>query len=128
MLAMIQISSEKAGSSNCRPGPILRVVDHNGPYGNFSPENGRELFYLAPTRQIMVVTYSAQGESFGASKPRLWSEVRIADRPNARDYDLHPDGERFAVLMPAQEQVEQERDHVVLIQNFFELLRQEVGN
>ena len=28
MLAMIQISSEKAGSSNCRPGPILRVVDH----------------------------------------------------------------------------------------------------
>ncbi len=27
MLAMIQISSEKAGSSNCRPGPILRVVD-----------------------------------------------------------------------------------------------------
>ena len=30
MLAMIQISSEKAGSSNCRPGPILRVVDHPG--------------------------------------------------------------------------------------------------
>ncbi len=29
MLAMIQISSEKAGSSNCRPGPILRVVDQS---------------------------------------------------------------------------------------------------
>ena len=89
--------------------------------------NGKELFYLAPTRQIMVATYSAEGESFGASKPRLWSEVRIADRRFAREYDLHPDGERFAVLM-SQEPVEQKRDHVVLIQNFFELLRQELGS
>ncbi len=41
---------------------------------------------------------------------------------------MHPDGERFAVVMAAQEQVEEKRDHVVLIQNFFELLRQEVGS
>ena len=74
----------------------------------------------------MVVTYSAEGESFGASKPRLWSEGRIADLPFGREYDLHPDGERFAVLMAAQEQVEEKRDKVVLIQNFFELLRQEL--
>ena len=90
-------------------------------------ENGRELFYLSSTRRIMVVTYSAEGESFRASKPGLWSEVRIADRPFAREYDLHPDGERFAVLMAAQEQTEQKRDRVVLIQNFFELLRQELS-
>ncbi len=91
-------------------------------------ENGRELFYLAPTRQIMVATYSAQGDSFGASKPRLWSEERIADRRFALAFDLHPDGERFAVVMAAQEQVEEKRDHVILIQNFFELLRQELGS
>ena len=91
-------------------------------------ENGRELFYLSPTRQIMVATYSAEGESFEASKPGLWSEVRIAARPFDRVYDLHPDGERFAVLMAAQEQVEEKRDHVVLILNFFELLRQELGS
>ncbi len=73
----------------------------------------------------MVATYSAQGESFGASQPRLWSEERIAERPFVRQFDLHPDGERFAVLM-AQEQVEEKRDKVVLIENFFELLRQEL--
>ena len=89
-------------------------------------ENGKELFYLSPARQIMVATYSAEGESFGASKPRLWSEGRIADRSFAREYDLHPDGERFAVLMAAEEQKEEKRDHVILIENFFELLRQEL--
>ena len=89
-------------------------------------ENGTELFYLSPTPQIMVVTYTAEGESFRASQPLLRSEGRIAGRRFARAYDLHPDGERFAVLMPAQEQVEEKRDKVVLIQNFFELLRQEL--
>ena len=88
-------------------------------------ENGKELFYLAPTRQIMMVTYSAEGESFGGSQPRLWSEERIAERPFSRGYDLHPDGERFAVL---KELVEEKPNKVVLILNFFELLRQEVGS
>ena len=91
-------------------------------------ENGKELFYLSLTRQIMVATYSAQGESFATSKPALWSEERIAERQFAREYDLHPDGERFAVLMAAQEQVEEKRTHVILIENFFELLRQELGS
>ena len=89
-------------------------------------ENGKELFYKSPAQQIMVVTYSAEGESFGASQPRLWSEGRTASRPFTRDYDLHPDGERFAILMAGDGQPEEKRDHVVLIQNFFELLRQEV--
>ncbi len=91
-------------------------------------QNGKELFYMAPTRQIMVVDYSAEGESFEATRPRLWSEVRIPNRAAALEYDWHPDGERFAVLMAAQEQVEEKRDKVILIQNFFELLRQEVGS
>jgi len=88
-------------------------------------ENGWELFYLSGNQQIMVATYSAEGESFKASKPGVWSEVRIADRRFDRVYDLHPDGERFAVLMAAQEE---KRDHVILIENFFELFRQELGS
>ncbi len=89
-------------------------------------ENGKELFYKSPAQQIMAVTYSAEGESFRASQQRLWSEGRIASRPFTRDYDLHPDGDRFAVLTRAQNQAEEKRDKVVLIQNFFELLRQEL--
>jgi hypothetical protein len=42
---------------------------------------------------------------------------------NARVFDLHPDGRRFAVLKAAEQQVEESRDKVVLIQNFFDELR-----
>ena len=123
------------------PGPGRKWQISNG--GGKTPiwsDNGRELFYVAPTRQIankpdndgriMVATYSAEGESFEASRPRLWSEVSIwtSDRKSYSDYDLHPDGERFAVKIAAEEQVEEKRDKVVLIENFFELLRQEVGS
>ena len=43
--------------------------------------------------------------------------------PLTRPFDLHPDGQRVAVLKAAEEQAEETRDHVVLIQNFFEELR-----
>jgi hypothetical protein len=33
-------------------------------------------------------------------------------------FDLHPEGRRFAVLRAAEE-IEERRDHVILIQNFF---------
>ena len=91
-------------------------------------KNRKELFYLAPTRQIMVVTYTAEGETFERSQPRLWSEVRIAGGSFFRGYDPHPDGERVAVLTAADGEVEEKRDKVVLIENFFELLRQELGS
>ena len=38
-------------------------------------------------------------------------------------FDLHPDGQRFAVLRAAEEQAEVKQDKVILIQNFFDELR-----
>ena len=46
----------------------------------------------------MVVTYSVEGDSFRAGRPRLWSEGQFTDRGLGRNFDLHPDGKRFAVL------------------------------
>jgi hypothetical protein len=40
-----------------------------------------------------------------------------------REFDLHPYGERFAVLKLAEEQPGEKRDKVVFIKNFFEELR-----
>ena len=51
----------------------------------------------------MLTTYRVDGEAFRADKPKR-SEARYSRRtgPFSRDFDLHPDGERFA-MSPAAE-------------------------
>jgi hypothetical protein len=70
----------------------------------------------------MVVSYSVEGDSFKADKPRLWSEQAILLRPRERSFDLHPDGERIAAAVLAG-QAEEKVDHVTFIFNFFDELR-----
>jgi hypothetical protein len=62
------------------------------------PRIRRELFYRTDDQKIMVAGYASEGGSFRAEKPRLWSEGQLAFRVIARNFDLHPDGQRFAVL------------------------------
>jgi hypothetical protein len=84
--------------------------------------NGRELFYQGPNG-IMVVSYSAKGARFVADKPRLWSDHRIFNPGGpAKNYDLAPDGERFAVFEPPEGEQKPET-HVNLLLNFFDEVR-----
>jgi serine/threonine-protein kinase len=85
----------------------------------------RELFYTTPDRQIVVVPYTAEGDAFRAEKPQLWSERRYLATTGvaARSYDLHPDGNRFALTAIPEAQVESRRDKLVFIFNFFDVLR-----
>ena len=73
--------------------------------------------------RIMVVPYTVDGGEFRAEKPKPWSDERFAAPPNIFSLDLHPDGERFAVVTslttPGTRQ-----DKVVFILNFFDYLRQ----
>ncbi|MBI3490439.1 MAG: protein kinase [Acidobacteria bacterium] len=82
-----------------------------GPGGKWQISTGRglvptwsrtkhELFYGTANGQIMVAPYTVEGDSFRAEKPRLWSDGRFVVRAGNRSFDLHPDGERFA-LAPA---------------------------
>jgi Tol biopolymer transport system component len=84
----------------------------------------RELFYAADF-QIMVVPYVAEGDAFRAERPRLWSERRYSrgSRPSARRFDLHPDGNRFAISVVPEGQPETRRDKLVFIFSFFDELR-----
>ena len=82
----------------------------------------REFFYHALDDRIMVASYTVDEDSFRAEKPRLWSERRIPVRRSVRTFDLHPDGQRFA-LVKAPETADTQ-GHVVLILNFFDYLRQ----
>ena len=87
----------------------------------------RELFYRDEDSRIMVATYTANGDTFVADKPRVWSEKRLANTGLTPLFDLAPDGKRFAVLV-AEEGREPPavQNHVTLILNFFDELRRRV--
>ena len=74
----------------------------------------------------MVVPYSVEGNAFRAEKPRVWVDARFTPRsrtgPN-RHFDLHPDGERFALAPIVTTAEEVKRDKVVFVFNFFDELR-----
>ncbi len=82
-----------------------------------------ELFYRNPEFRLMVAPWTASADTFRAEKPQEWSHVPVPQPgPGVGTVDLHPEGERFAVVKAADEHNEK-RDKVVLIENFFEELR-----
>jgi Tol biopolymer transport system component len=89
--------------------------------------DGRQLFYERPADdRIMVVDYTARGDSFVAGKPRVWSDKQIS-APSVLNLDLHPDGKRFAVI-PAHEATTQEKGsvHFTFLLNFFDELQRKL--
>jgi len=114
------------------PGPSGRWQISSG--GGWFPrwsKNGKELFYRTtfnltrgPDCKIMVVTYTVSRESFHADKPRLWSPGQFTDLGVFVNFDLHPDGKRFAVLKaPGTESQSGPNNKVNFILGFFEVLR-----
>ncbi len=75
----------------------------------------------------MAVTYSVEGDSFRAGRPRLWSEGQLTDRGFSQNFDLHPDGKRFAVLKAGEGTEAQEVTHVNLVTNWFDEVRRRVA-
>ena len=104
------------------PGGKWRISSGGGSSPTWS-RTRRELFYLAPDGKIMVAPFTVEGDSLRAEKPRAWSEGRVAAMTGSRFFDLHPDGQRFAVLKAADEVTQARRDKVVFIFNFFDELR-----
>ena len=82
----------------------------------------RELFYDL-NGQIMVAAFTVEGESFHAARPQLWSDGRHQTRGSNRMFDLHPDGQRFAVAPVAQTAAGAKPDKAVFVFNFFDELR-----
>jgi serine/threonine-protein kinase len=106
------------------PGPGGKWQISTG--GGFNPtwsRTKREIFYGFFDGQIMVAPFTADGDSFHAEKPRLWAEGRYQMRGGNRMFDLHPDGERFALATASQTPIGAKLDKVVFIFNFFDELR-----
>jgi Tol biopolymer transport system component len=97
-------------------GARIQVSASGGLSPHWSPK-GQKLFYRTDDGKIVVATYSASGDSFRADKPSVWSEGPVVA------FDVHPDGQRLAVLKTAATQSPASGRSIVLILNFFEELR-----
>jgi hypothetical protein len=70
----------------------------------------------------MMVSYSVSGDSFQiVDKPRVLPDSRFSPRVVGRSFDVHPDGERFALAKAATAGANP--NHVTFVFNFFEELR-----
>ncbi len=107
------------------PGGKWQISSTGGRFPTWS-RTGKELFYLAPDQKIMAASYASEGDSFRAEKPRLWSESArgtVDAGVFTRTFDLHPDGQRFAVIKASESTADAKTDKVVFILNFFDELR-----
>ena len=105
------------------PGGKWQISTGGGVLPRWS-RNGKELFYRTPDNKIMVVTYTAASDSFHADKPRHWSPGQFTELGLfTYNFDLHPDGKRFAVLKAPGAGHTAAANKVTFIFNFFDEVR-----
>jgi Tol biopolymer transport system component len=100
------------------PGGKWRVSTDGGTEPRWSA-TAHELLFLNQGR-VMVASYTVAGDSLRMDTPQVWSPTN--DRVLGSGYDLHPDGQRLA-LLAAPDQGRVVRDKVVFVFNFFDYLR-----
>jgi eukaryotic-like serine/threonine-protein kinase len=105
------------------PGGKWQISTEGGTEPAWNP-NGRELFYRSGDRMMAVDIATQPGFSVG--KPRVLFEGQYEPTPATfPNYDVSPDGQRFLMLKPSeQEAAAQTQINVVL--NWFEELKRRV--
>ena len=88
--------------------------------------SSKEFFYRTTDSKIMVAAYTTTGDSFHADKPQLWSPGQFTGRGPYSNFDVHPDGKRFAVLKAPATGETSPVNKVSFILNFFDELRRKV--
>jgi len=97
-------------------------ISNSGAVGFTWSRNGHDLVYHSGD-QMMAASYTVNGDTFVAEKPRVW----IARLGTIRDWDVAPDGKRIVVLAPVESAEAPKQEHeVVFLENFFDYLRQRV--
>ena len=105
------------------PGGKWQISTEGGTEPVWNP-NGRELFYRSGGK-MMAVDISTQS-SFTVGKPHMLFEGQyLPTTGTSPDYDVSPDGQRF-LMLKAKEQVETASKQIVVVQNWFEELKQKV--
>ena len=105
------------------PGGKWQISTEGGTEPVWNP-NGRELFYRSGNKMMAVDIATQPG--FSAGKPRMLFEGPYRPTPVTNpNYDVSPDGQRFLMVKPSeQEQAAPTQINVVL--NWFEELKRRV--
>jgi Tol biopolymer transport system component len=104
------------------PGGKWQISTGGGRYPKWS-RTSKELFFRTLDSKIMATPYTVTGESFSPGKPQLWSSGQFTERLGSVNFDLHPDGKRFAVLKVPATSETSPANRVTFIFNFFDELR-----
>ena len=105
------------------PGGKWLISTEGGTEPAWNP-NGRELFYRSGDK-MMAVDIATQ-PSFAAGKPRVLFEGRYERSPaSSPNYDVSPDGQRFLMLKPSEEEAAAPMQINVVL-NWFEELKRRV--
>ena len=105
-----------------------QISNAGGAYPIWS-SNGRELFFRSEDNRIMVATYAAKTDSFVPNRPRVWSDIRLANfgAIGVSNYDVAPDGKHIAALIPVESpEAQQTQSHVIFLENFSDELQRKV--
>jgi len=84
--------------------------------------NSRELFYQSLDQRVMAAAYTATAISFGAEKPHVWAEKRLAGTGALPTFDVAPDGKRVLAIFEAKEA--KPETHLRVLLNVGDALRQ----
>ena len=93
------------------------MVSIDGGYEPRWSQDGTELFFLSPDRAMMAVDVEP-GETFSPGVPQ-----ELFRTTGSRNFDVHPDGERFLILMPL---VEAEDQTITVVLNWWVELEERV--
>jgi Tol biopolymer transport system component len=88
---------------------------------------GRQLLYRSEDGHVMMIDYTASGDSFRPDKPRRWADRLLWGYGIYPSFDLAPDGKRVAMLPLAEETDAKGNLHVTMLLNFFDEVRRRVS-
>jgi eukaryotic-like serine/threonine-protein kinase len=100
-------------------GSQWQISNGGGVYPTWS-RTGKELLYRTDDNRVMVVSYTVVGDSFQAARPRPWTERRLANVGQWRNFDAAPDG-RIVALLPVEAQ--EPDHHIVFVDGLLDQLR-----
>jgi eukaryotic-like serine/threonine-protein kinase len=110
------------------PGPRVQISSDGSSKGLWSPTRP-ELYFAggAAQAQMMMIRYSVEGEVFKPGRASASSETRFSGAPPFQTYgpgfDIHPDGERFAVAPAVAAPTVGPQTSLTIVLNFFSELQ-----
>jgi len=110
------------------------VVSTNGGQDPVWSRTSAELFYRRTPRnsedtggELYAVSYPVEGTSLVFDRPRLVGRIQSGTRSTQRNFDVHPDGKRFAVAPVEPTASATAQRDVVVVSNFFDEVKRLLG-